>query len=93
MNLGVARLWILIEERLRRQNHAAQAETALRGLLVDERLLKRVWALDRAQPFERRDLGASYRAHGRHARPHGASLDDHRARAALPQPTSELRAA
>ena len=58
LDLGVARLRVLIEERLRREDDAVQAEAALRRLLVDERLLNRMRLLDGAEPFERRDLGA-----------------------------------
>ena len=46
--LDVAIGWtgIRVDERLDCQNDATQAETALRGLLVDERLLERVWLVD-----------------------------------------------
>src|SRR5206468_658816 len=76
-----------------RQNHAAQAEAALRGLLVDEGLLNRMRSLDRAEAFERRDLRVGDRADGRHARSHGSPLDDDRARPALAESAAELRAA
>ena len=61
LDLRVGRLRILIEERLGGQDDAVQAEAALRGLLVDERLLDRMRLLDGAEPFERRDLGARHR--------------------------------
>src|SRR5262245_2117838 len=53
LNVGVGCLRVLIEERLRREDHAAQAEAALRRPLVDEGLLDRMRLLGRAQPFER----------------------------------------
>ena len=55
-NLLVGGCGLLIEERLCGEDHAAQAEAALRGLLVDERLLKRVRPLRRAEAFERGDF-------------------------------------
>ena len=60
-DLRLGRLRILIQERLGRQDDAAQAEPALRRLLVDERLLERVRLLGRAEAVERRDLGVSRR--------------------------------
>ena len=42
LHLGVGGARIAVEQRLGGQDHAAQAEAALRGLLVDERLLQRM---------------------------------------------------
>ena len=70
----VGRARILVEERLGGQDDAAQAEAALRGLLVDERLLNRMRLLGRAQAFERRDLGTGDRADRRDARPDGLAV-------------------
>src|SRR5688572_28314103 len=44
-DLRLGRPRILIEKRFRREDDAAQAEAALRGLLVDEPLLDWVWIL------------------------------------------------
>ena len=84
---------LLIEQRLGREDDAAQAEAALRRLLVDERLLDRMRTLGRAEPFERGDLGAGYGLHRRHARPDRLAVHDHGAGAALAEPAAELRAA
>src|SRR5262245_24191397 len=43
------------------------------------------------QAFERGDLRARNRRHRSNARPHGFVLDEHRARAALPESTAEAR--
>ena len=42
LDLGVGGFRVLIEEGLRRQDDAVEAEAALRRLLVDERLLNRM---------------------------------------------------
>src|SRR6185436_383651 len=87
LHFGIGRLRVLIEKRLGGEDDAVEAEAALCRLLGDERPLDRVRALDRAEPFERRDLGAGGGAHRCHARTYGAAADDHRARAALPEAT------
>ena len=67
------RLRVLIEKCLRGQDHAVQAEAALRRLFVDERLLDRVRLLRRAETLERRDAragnGETGVTHERTARP------------------------
>ena len=49
--------------------------------------------LGRAEPFERRDLGAVHRADRRDAGADGRPVDDHRAGAALAEAAAELRSA
>src|SRR3990170_8632228 len=66
-DLLVGRLWIPIEERLRRQNDAVEAETALCGLLVDEGSLDRMRPVDRSQALEGGDLRATDISHRRDA--------------------------
>src|SRR5215470_1041707 len=56
LNLLFASLGILVEERLGGQNYCVKAKTALRRLLVNECLLKRVRLLDRSDSLERGDL-------------------------------------
>jgi hypothetical protein len=89
-NLRVGRVRVAIEQRLGSDDLAVLAEAALRHLLVDPRLLDRMQPSVRRQPFERGDLGP-HRGHRRHAGAHGGAVDDHRARAALPEPASEAR--
>src|SRR5439155_531625 len=93
LELRLGGLGLLIEKRLRRQDHAVQAEAALRRLFVDECLLQRMRLLRRPQPFEGRDLRAGDRADRRHARTDCAAADDDRARAALAETAAELRPA
>src|SRR5262245_58333118 len=57
LNLLVGGARVLVEEGCGGEHHAAQAKAALRGLLVDEGLLDRMWLLSCAESFERRDLG------------------------------------
>src|SRR5688572_10152308 len=80
-----------VDERLGAQDDAAQAETALRGLFVDERLLDRMQPVERAEPVERRDLGVLRRFDRRDARSGGLAADDDRAGAALAEAAAELR--
>ena len=53
--LDVALAWLLVlgEERRRLHDHAVDAVAALRGLLVDEGLLHRMRLLRRAEAFQR----------------------------------------
>src|SRR6186713_822277 len=88
--VGCAR--IAIENGLRCQDDAAQAEPALGCLLVDECLLQRVWLVGGPESFECRDLVRADGAHRRHARPGGLAVDDHRARSALAEAAAEFRA-
>jgi hypothetical protein len=50
LNLGAGRLRILIEEGLRREDHAVQAVAALRRLLLDEGALDGMRPLDVPSP-------------------------------------------
>src|SRR4030095_5725271 len=50
--LGVGRSRPLVEECLGGENHAVQAKAALCGLLVDERLLDRMWTGPSRPPSE-----------------------------------------
>src|SRR5436305_4470407 len=64
LQLRVACFRILIEECLRGQDDAVQAEAALRGTFVDERLLNRMRALRRAETFEGDNLRVGDRTDG-----------------------------
>src|SRR6188474_893418 len=90
VNLIIRRLRSAIDESFRRQDDAAQTETALRGLLVYECLLNRMRFVRGAQPFERGDIAAGDGLDRRDARPDRLAFDDHRAGAALSEPTAEL---
>src|SRR5215470_13130298 len=52
-NLGFGRLRIALEQVGRRNDHAAGAIAALRGLLVDEGLLQWMQLVERAEPLQR----------------------------------------
>src|SRR5262249_24957110 len=91
LDLGLTGLRVLIEERLGGQDDAAQAEAALRGLVVDERFLKRMRFLRRAEAVEGHDVGAVDGAHRRPARTYSAAVDDGGAGTALPETATEFR--
>src|SRR5262249_4714329 len=93
LQIRVAGPGALVEERLGGENHAVQAEAALRRLLVDERALNRMRAVGRAETFERDDLGVADRSDPRHAGPHGAAAHDRGTRSALAETAAELRSA
>src|SRR5258706_13784111 len=92
LDLRLARLGILGEQRLRGHDHAVAAEAALARLLLDERRLQPARLLRRAQALERGDALAGEIRDRRHARARLAAFDQHRAGAALPQAAAELRA-
>src|SRR5688572_6305595 len=89
LRVGGAR--IPVEQRLGAEDHAAEAEAALHGLLVDEGLLYRVRLLGRAEPLERGDVRAADGLHRRDAGPRRLAVDDDGAGAALAEPAPELR--
>src|SRR4029450_13459616 len=83
LDFGVRSFRALIDERLRGQDDAVQAEPALRGLLLDERALDRMRTLGRSQTFERRDIRIARRADRRDAGSHRATPHDDRTRPTL----------
>src|SRR6185436_10372713 len=93
LDLAVGRARVLIEKRLRGEDHAVQAEAALPRLLLDEGALDRMGPLRRAQPLEGRDLRAADAADRGHAGADRAAADDHGAGAALAEAAAEFRPA
>src|SRR5262249_10950158 len=89
-DLGVARMRVAIEQRLRGHDLAVLTEAALRDLFVDPRLLERVQHTVSGQPFERRDFAFDARGR-RDARPDRGAIDDDGARAALAESAAEFR--
>ena len=83
---GIAR-----EEVRCRQDHAGRAEAALQAVVLDERALERVELAVLREPLDRRDLAALglEREHG--AALHGASVEEHGARAALARVAPDVR--
>src|SRR5262245_24262308 len=90
LNLLVGGARVLVEEGFGGEHHAAQAKAALRGLLVDEGLLDRMWLLSCAESFERRDLGFRHGAHRRNAGSDRLAVGDDRARSTLAEATAEF---
>src|SRR5512146_810861 len=78
------------DERGRRHDHSVDAVGALRGLLVDERLLHRMRLVDRAEALDRRDRAAGRGGKRSSARANRGAVDVHHARAALPKSAPEL---
>src|SRR5579864_8607042 len=85
--------WVAIEERFRGEHHAAEAETALRGLLINEGLLQRMRLLRRAQALQGHDFGFSDGADRCNAGASGAAVQQNRAGAALTEAAAEFGAA
>src|SRR5206468_2890231 len=92
LDVAIARPRVAVEQRLGRHHHAVAAVTALAGLLLDERALEWVEAVERAEPLDRRDAALRHAGHRGHARAHGLAVHQHRAGAALREPAAELRA-
>src|SRR4029077_11183281 len=57
-DLRLRRMWVDVEQRSRRHDHAVEAIAALSGLLDDESRLHWIGMLARAEPFQRRDLAS-----------------------------------
>src|SRR5215831_20145163 len=89
-NLGFGRLRIALEQVGRRNDHAAGAIAAMRGLLVDEGLLQWMQLVEGAEPLQRGDLVGTEVRDRHHAGAHDRAVDEHRAGAALREPAAEL---
>ena len=85
----VGRLRIYVEQRLRRQDDAAETIPTLRGALLDERLLNGMRMFRSAEALERRDFRISGNTHRHHAGPNHLATHDHSAGSALCQTTAE----
>ena len=89
--LGVVRAAVR-DVALGGEHHPGRAEAALRGVVVDERLLDRREALGCAEPLDRRDLAAVRVGDGEEARAARLAVDEHRAGAAAALVAAGLRA-
>src|SRR5262245_43766291 len=83
-DLLVGRVRIRREERGRGDDHSRRAIAALKRLLIQERLLRRMQASSRRESFDRRDLRAGRLRYRSAAGARGTSIQKNRARAALP---------
>jgi len=81
----------LIEQRFCGHDHSVRTVAALRRLLSDEGCLYGVRLFGCAQPFDRGDCAPCHLTHGRDAGPHGLSVKQHRAGAALGESATKLR--
>jgi hypothetical protein len=81
-----------IQNGLRGEDHAAQAESTLRRPFLNKRLLERVRLLRRAEAFECGDFLLPHRLHRHYARSHRLAPYDDRARSALRHPAAKSRA-
>src|SRR5882757_9973794 len=91
--LGLARLRVVREQRLRRHDHSVAAIAALAGLFIDERPLQGTRVLRRPQTFDRRDATLAGGADRIHARALFYPVDEHAACAALRLTAAEFGAA
>src|SRR5215475_1477424 len=92
LDVGHAWLRVLVQQDLCMHDDAVHTEAALGRLFFNEGLLKGVGMLNTAQSLQRCNLFALRRRDRVRTRTHRSSIDDDRARAALPQTTSKARA-
>jgi hypothetical protein len=88
---GLIGVRILPKQRNAGQNHTRRTVTALHRLDVQKRFLKRMQPAVRFESFNRRNLMAAHRADPRLTRSRRRSVDQYRARAALPLAATVLR--
>src|SRR3954447_14224536 len=91
VDVGVARLRVILEQRGDRHDHAALAVAALRHVVVEPGLLHLVQFAVGGEPLDRRDLLGHRRIDRHGARAGRDSLDVHSAGAALSDPTAVFR--
>src|SRR5262249_12627847 len=91
-DLGAGRRRIAVEQRLRRDEDAAQAIAALAGLLVEQRPLQRMRPLGRAEALDGGDPLAGHAPDRLGAGFCRRAVDQHHAAAALLEPAAEPRA-
>jgi hypothetical protein len=84
---------LYVQHRLRRQDHATQAKSALSRSFVNECLLDWMRLLRCAETFQGRDFVLTRCLKGHDARAHHLAAYDHSAGAALSHSTAESRAA
>src|SRR3984885_1735814 len=87
----VCRIWLCAQQCLRAHHHSGNAITALRGFLVDKRLLELVWFTIFEQPFERRDLAVTHRGDWPDARERWAPINMNGASTPFPQAAAKSR--
>jgi hypothetical protein len=92
LDIRLARLCVLIQQRFRAHDHAVRAIAALHRLLVDEGFLQRMKLIPRAETFECHDGFSSRGAQRDLAGTNGFTPDKHSASAALAEPATEFRA-
>src|SRR6266851_950569 len=90
-DLVVGRLRISVEKCFRAEDHAAQAEAALRRFLVDESLLYGMRLLGCAQPFQGHNLRVIHPTYGCDARTHRAPIHNDRTCSTLTESATEFR--
>src|SRR5215470_4585459 len=81
-----------VEQRPRAHHHPRRAVAALRGLLGDERRLKRIGTGRRAETLDGDHVLTGERAGRRRAGAEGATIHQHGAGAALAEPAAQARA-
>jgi hypothetical protein len=91
-NLLVGWIRVLVQKRLRGQDDAAHAVSALRRLLVDEGLLNRMRMPESSEPFQRDDLPGSGSRDRGDARADGFAAGKNCTRPALTKAATESRA-
>jgi hypothetical protein len=86
----IARIGILLQQRLRAHDHSSNAIATLRCLFVNESLLNCGWFLSAAETFDRQDFAAIERCNRQKTGEHREAVDHDGARATLAHAASEL---
>ena len=86
----IARIGILLQQRLRAHDHSSDAVATLRRLFVNESLLNCGWFLHAAETFHRQNLAAIERCNRQKTGEHRSAVDHDGACATLAHAASEL---
>jgi hypothetical protein len=91
-DLTLGRLWVVVQQVDRGHDHARRAEAALQAVLLPEALLHRVELVVLGEALDRGHLRPIRLDSEDGARLCAASVDEHRARAALTRVAAHVRA-
>jgi hypothetical protein len=83
-NVGIARLWIILQQAVGGQDHTGGTEAALQCVMFHEGLLKRMENTVLGKPFDREHLLSCDHFNRHHAGPDGLLIHENRAGAAVP---------
>jgi hypothetical protein len=91
VDFGSGRVWVPVKDNLCGHDHSVNAISALRCLLGNERLLKWMWLIDGAEPFQRDHRRVADRRQREYTGAGSLGANNGGARAALRKAASKLR--